>query len=345
MLVKTSVARRVIEHAYVHDWPVRRASLHRFDAKVEFGASVDACLFIMALDGMSDRVRVPVYPTLRSEDPETVMGFGRGKLVADTDSYEEVEFADGESPVMWRQGIKHDAAKLMELAPSPTDAGSLTNGFGEEVDVEDEFLYPLMKSTDLFRGHEARRLVIVPQRSVGEDTNGLRIAAPKLWGYLTAHGETFAARRSSIYRRKPPFSIFGVGEYTFTEWKVAISGLHKTPVFRIIGPRQGRPVVFDDTCYLLACEGRAQAELYGALLRGSTVGNLMKALVFPDAKRPITKRLLQRIDLSAIFRSYARNDLDSEAIELLGTPPVWSTASDEELLSLVDGERVPTLFG
>ena len=136
MLVKTSVARRVIEHAYVHDWPVRRASLHRFDARVEFGASVDACLFIMALDGMSDRVRVPVYPTLRSEDPETVMGFGRGKLVADTDSYEEVEFADGESPVMWRQGIKHDAAKLMELAPSPTDAGSLTNGFGEEVDVE-----------------------------------------------------------------------------------------------------------------------------------------------------------------------------------------------------------------
>ena len=210
---------------------------------------------------------------------------------------------------------------------------------------KDEFLYPLMKSTDLFRGNEARRLVIVPQRSVGEDTNGLRIAAPKLLGYLTEHGETFAARRSSIYRRKPPFSIFGVGEYTFTEWKVAISGLHKTPVFRIVGPRQGRPVVFDDTCYLLACEGRAQAELSGTLLRGSTVGNLMKALVFPDAKRPITKRLLQRIDLSAIFRSYARNDLDSEAIELLGAPPVWSTASDEELLSLVDGERVPTLFG
>ena len=30
-------------------------------------------------------------------------------------------------------------------------------------------------------------------------------------------------RKSSIYNKRPRFSIFGIGDYSFSKWKVAIS--------------------------------------------------------------------------------------------------------------------------
>ncbi len=78
-------------------------------------------------------------------------------------------------------------------------------------------------------------------------------AAPKLWAYLTGHRDVLDARRSSIYKGKPPFVIFGVGGYTFTDYKIAVSGLHKEPKFRLLGPMDGKLVIFDDTSYVLPC--------------------------------------------------------------------------------------------
>ena len=56
------------------------------------------------------------------------------------------------------------------------------------------------------------------------------------WGYLLAHADLLDARSSSIYRKRPRFSVFGVGPYTFAPWKVGISGFYKTLDFRAIGP-------------------------------------------------------------------------------------------------------------
>lgn len=50
-----------------------------------------------------------------------------------------------------------------------------------------------------------------------------------------------------IYRGKPRFSVFGVGDYTFAPWKVAVSGFYQVPRFVKVGPMGGKPVVFDDT--------------------------------------------------------------------------------------------------
>ena len=49
-------------------------------------------------------------------EPTGVMGFSRGWLIADRAAHRRCEFADGVCPGTWRQGLKHDAAAVMELA-------------------------------------------------------------------------------------------------------------------------------------------------------------------------------------------------------------------------------------
>ena len=66
-------------------------------------------------------------------------------------------------------------------------------------------------------------------------------------------------RGSSIYRSCPPFSIFGIGEYSFAPWKVAISGFYKRLSFVAVAPLDGKPAMLDDTCYFLPCQTAGQA--------------------------------------------------------------------------------------
>jgi hypothetical protein len=111
--------------------------------------------------------------------------------------------------------------------------------------------------------------------------------------------------------------MFGIGEYTFAPWKVAVSGLHAAANFQLVPPVSDRPVVLDDTCYLLPfAEGR-HAAVAAALLRSDPVSDLLTALMFSDSKRPVTKKLLQRIDLAAAATAVSGPELAARASELL----------------------------
>ena len=93
-----------------------------------------------------------------------------------------------------------------------------------------------------------------------------------------------------------------MGEYTFASHKVAISGLYKELRFLAVGPRRGRPVVFDDTVYFLPCQTAAEAKRLADLLGGELAAEFFRAFLFRDAKRPITRRLLDRLDLARLVR-------------------------------------------
>jgi len=316
MLCKMSVARNILQYARDNAIRLSHSWLRRIDAKKHFRAAVDACLFCIEIGGDSTRYEAPVFCDLYSSHPETVMGFARGRLVANIEAYRKVEFADGHCPIVWRQGIKHDAAQVMELE---REVNGLSNRKGETVDVESEHVYPLMKSSDLFHQNSARpRLsVIVTQSRIGDDTYRLESDAPRLWSYLNSHRDVFDSRKSSIYRGKPPFAMFGIGDYSFARFKVAVSGLHKEPRFRIVAPVKDRPVMLDDTSYFLSCESIEQAALIAAILNHETTRQFIRSTMFADAKRPITKRLLQRIDLAAVLNSVGRKSILKAADEEL----------------------------
>ena len=336
MLCKTSVARRVLVLARRLRLPVAESALWRIDAQRSFGVAADAGLFMIRLDGAGGRYDCKVYESFAAPAPVTTMGIVDGGLVADVVSHRESRVFDGRSPIEWRQGVKHDAAKILELKADADEAG-WRNGLGELVDVEQEWSFPLMKGSDIYAGREPSRRVLVTQRSLGEDPRVLRHLAPKLWNYLQDHRERFAARKSSVYRSRPRFSMFGIGPYTFSPWKVGVCSLWKEPRFRVLRPHGGQPALCDDTSYFLPCDNAGQAAIVAALLDSEPARGLLKSLVFVDAKRVVTKKLLQRIALHAIlagsreeilrhattisadFASSAdrRSDLEAEADSLL----------------------------
>ena len=343
LLMKTSVARRVLARARQSLLPVARAFVYRIDAQAAFGAAVDACLLVLQIDPsapVDEFPPIPLYDSLQDEFPSALMGFAGKELIPDLTAYMQVSFADGSSPLTWRQGPKHDAASVMELA---YEGGVLRNRQGEVVDVESPYLYPLVKGTMLHRGcvrNLATRL-IVTQRNLSDSAEHLRTDAPRLWDYLQRNKSVFDRRRSRIYRDRPPFSMFGIGDYAFSKYKVAVSGFHKTPRFAFVPPTDGRPVMFDDTCYYTPCKSPSEAAILTALLNSDSAAALLRTLIFTDAKRPVTKRLLQRIDVCALAEQVDRAETLEAAASVLahaGLEHVELDSADLDRLAAPQGQ-------
>jgi len=220
------------------------------------------------------------------------------ELVADVDSYENFKDIDVIEYCKWRSWVKHDAAKVMEFT---TDGDFYVNRLDEKYSLEETYIYPLLKSSDLANGRLLpRKFVLLTQRKVSDDTSIIKENAPKTWGYLLDHADFLDRRRSIIYKNRPRFSVFGVGDYTFASWKVAISGLYRNLSFVVVGSLGGKPIVVDDTCYFIPAKSCEEANFYATLLNSEVAEGFIRSLVFFDAKRPITIDLLKRIDLKKI---------------------------------------------
>jgi hypothetical protein len=304
MLCKASVARRLMEHVAQRGWRLQ-GEVRSIDARLHFGAAVDAVVLCLRAQEATGRehgnLEWPVYDSLEAREPSTTMGVVDGRVCSDIAAYMSTKELEGASALQWRSGLKHDCSKVMEL--DHVD-GALRNGLGAVVDVEPEYIFPLLKGSDIANGRLVpRRSVIVPQRRLGEDTISLRERAPLLWRYLEAHRAYLDGRKSSIYREQPPFAIFGVGDYAFSPFKVAICGLYKKLAFSAVRPVQGRPVMADDTVYFLPCTAEDEAKALVAALSSRRAQAFFEARIFWDAKRPIGKLALQSISLERLLQA------------------------------------------
>jgi len=298
MLCKTATARKLLRFAWQNDGRIASASLHLLDAKKHFGASVDACL-LLANTGSAGAAEADVFASLTAKRASTTLGLAGQDLVSDIKTYRRLRHLEGLCPYQWRSGVKHDCASVMELWRGSN--GGFRNKLGEEVSLESDYVFPLLKCSDLANGRrEPDRFVIVTQRRVGEDTAPIAANAPCTWRYLDSHRKQFEARKSSIYSSRVPFAIFGVGEYSFAPWKVAVSGLHRTVRFALVGPVDGKPVLFDDTCYFLPFDDEDEARIVADILNSPECAEFLACLTFTDSKRPVTVDLLQRLNIRAV---------------------------------------------
>lgn len=332
MLCKTMTARKVLRHFWKTEGGLESSKLFRIDAKANFDVAVDACLFFVTGKRMEDRMAT-IYSSLNLDSRITEFGWIDGNLVSDVEAYTKLRELDGGSPYAWRSGIKHDASSVMEFSRCN---GRFVNGLDEGVELEEEFLYPLLKSSDLGnRRATPRKVVIVTQRHTGDDTSSIRDVAPKTWKYLEDHSERLDSRKSSIYQNRPRFSMFGIGEYSFALWKVAISGLYKSFAFVVVPPENGRPVMVDDTCYSIPCKDEKEARLLCDLLNSEPAQNFLWSLVFEDSKRPITVDVLRRLSLVNVAKIVGRMDELTEYM-LSGSDPL---DDGQRQLSLIMEER------
>lgn len=299
-LCKYAVARKVMRQVgQSHEYRFF-GHIYPINAKAYFDASVEACLFVLTTD--KGNVDYEVYESLDSLLPSHLIGERDGYIVSDVSKYEKWRHLRGQdSRYIWRSGIKHDCAKIMELVPIN---GRYKNGLGEVIEFEGDYIYPLLKSSDIGNGRltSYRKVVLVTQKAIGEDTLIIKKLAPKTWEYLVEHREYLDKRRSSIYQNKPAFSVFGIGDYSFKQWKIAISALYKRLTFSIVGPLDGKTVLFDDTVNFLSFDSLEEAEFVYRILTSLPATEFLESMIFWDEKRPITTQVLRRLSIKAVSK-------------------------------------------
>ena len=295
-LIKNSVIKNIVYDQPKTHLHISELQKQNIDSKKEFDVSVDASLFICKLNSNPSLVceETDYYTSEKKCD----FGWNNNRFMSDLSHVDLYGELDGVSPYEWRQGVKHDCSKAMELVRK--DDGFM-NKLGYVFEIEDDLVYPLLKSSDLKTDIAApsRKYTIITQKFVGQDTEYIK-HYPLTYSYLIKYMDCFKNRKSSIYKGKYDFSIFGIGDYSFKPYKIAISGLYKTYHFCLVKPQNGKPVMLDDTCYFIGFDTMEEAEKVWKILNTEMVSGFLRNIAFKDAKRMITKELLMRIDLIKI---------------------------------------------
>lgn len=301
LLLKNSTIKNLVHQQAVHPYPFTSMQQYEIDAKREFSAAVSASLFV-GETGKSHAQICSVFDFYKQTFLHQY-GWVNNKFVANIELYQKSQYIDGISPFIWRSGIKHDCAKVMELNKT---GGIYTNGFGEKVDIEEDVIFPLIKSSDIGKEYisDIKHYVIVTQKNTTEDTAILQKLYPKAYKYLQKYAYLLDNRKSVIYQRRSRFCIFGIGEYSFLPYKVVVSGLYKHCRFSLLCPIDNRPIMVDDTCYAIGFASKDEAIQTMQILNSDKVQSFIKSISFEDSKRIISKDLLMRIDINHIDENH-----------------------------------------
>jgi hypothetical protein len=299
MLCKTSVARKLLSYIHLKKLNLASCATYKIDAKKYFDANVDACLLFCKFDLSSQNYFCDVFSSLESSDCHRI-GYHNNLLVKDINSFNKLSNLYAvNSGTKWRSGVKHDCSNVMEFRKIDN---LYVNGLGEAVELEETYLFPLFKGSDVAQNriNATDRYILVTQKFIGESTENIKTIAPKTGRYLEKCGQYLDNRKSKIYQNNPRYSIFGVGDYSFQPWKIAICGLYKKLDFRLIGEIANKPAIFDDTVYFLSFDSERVARQTFELLNSSPAINFYSSMVFWDEKRPIKSSILNCLNLALL---------------------------------------------
>lgn len=316
-ICKTSVARNIYEQLINKNIPFDFFECLEFDARKVFNISAQACLMTFKLS--SHKKETPNLCFKKFETPKIISSQYHqvnGRLCQiKKEGHIDLE---GQSCFEWRQGVKHDCSKIMELTLINQN---LINANGETVEIENSLVYPLVKSS-MFKSpikNSFDKFVIITQKHIKQDTSYIKDQYPKTWEYLSTNADAFRKRKSSIYLKSFPYSIFGIGDYSFSKYKVGISGFYKKPLFMLLYS-ENKPVMVDDTGYFISFDSYNDAYTTMLLLNSNIVQSFLESISFKDAKRPFTKKLLSRLDFRKIVNNITLEEL-SETENRLGLNP------------------------
>ncbi len=313
LLVKNSVVKNIVFDQKDKKYRVGEIEKYCIDSKKEFNVSVEASLVYCQLNSR------PSFECnefdFYSLEKRLSFGWLNSKFVSNLADYNVTKEIDGVCPFEWRQGIKHDCTAIMELERVN---GHFVNNQSDEINIEEDLVYGFLKSSDLKNTviKSIRKYTIVTQTRVGQETAYIQHLYPETYAYLKKNISNFQARKSSIYNGKPLFSIFGIGDYSFKPFKVAISGLYKTYHFTLVLPQNDKPVMLDDTCYFIGFDKIEFAVYAIILLNYSKTEAFLKSITFSDAKRVFTKDLLMRLDLLRIVNSISQKEVEEQITSL-----------------------------
>ncbi|SNZ05084.1 N-6 DNA Methylase [Natronoarchaeum philippinense] len=294
------------------DQPLSVRHVHDFTDLRPFGNGVRAGAAIYALSA-GDDPRTPVPATAWSRD-DAVPDFSTRAAIDETLGQEAAALVpvDADDPASsWlrgdadrralgdcaheiRHGVKDDAREVFEI-----DRETLP-------EIEPDRVFPYLKSRHVVKyglfGHDRR---LVPQDQAGEDNaDRLERECPRTYDYLDARRDRLEDRSSSWLDRGPFYSVFGLGEYTWAEYKVVWCRLGYKPHFAVVSTVEDevlgeKPVVPGDHCMFVGTDDEREAHVLCALLNSAIYQRSLDDIV-SEGKSSLSKSVVSRLYLPAI---------------------------------------------
>ena len=218
----------------------------------------------------------------------------------------------GPSPYRARAGAYTGGANGVFWLRRADDTGLMTNivESGKRLvprvttHLEPDLIFPLLRASEVgrFRAEPVDSILIPqdPVRRRGLDETLMAGRYPLTLAYLNRFRMELAARRdrgtrSLIDAGAPFYSIFSVSEETLAPWKVVWPRIASHLTAAVVGPRDGRPVVPQETCTFIACAGEQEARFLAGLLNSSLVNAAARAFGQTGGKSFGSPHLLRQI--------------------------------------------------
>ena len=143
--------------------------------------------------------------------------------------------------------------------------------------IEPDLVYPLLRGQDVKRWSAMSSVYILVTHLPGAGLKAIpesqmAVERPRTYSYLR-HFEDLL-RQSGIYRRyfksnAPFYSVFNVGDYTFSPYKVVFREIAAQMTCAVITPMEGRPVIPDHKLVLCPFTSKEEAHFVCALLNSA----------------------------------------------------------------------------
>ena len=303
LLCKDIVIRNIFKQLPSSEFKLSNIYAIKFDARKVFNANCEASIFLADLESKKSDLICKVSTIDSPFEIINEYGWVNDDFVSNVRKYTDYSFLDGNFDIKWRQGIKHNCSKVLELEYN--EQGQLMNKLDEKVKIENDLIFPLLKGSDLtsFEIKKTEKMILLTQTKLNESTQFIQKKYPKTWNYLIKYQVYFDMRMSKVFQANIPYSIFGVGDYSFSPYKVAVASFYKTPKFSLIKSVKGKPTQLDDTCYYLSFKNYEKALFICTMLNSDLVKEFLDSIAFYNTKRPFTKDILMRIDLKKLIEN------------------------------------------
>ncbi len=190
-----------------------------------------------------------------------------------------------------RHGVKDDAKDVYSIDRSQLD------------ELEHDHIYPYIKSKHVVKyglfGHD---LHLVPMEKANEDNEAeLQNNCPKTYEYLKSNRQALENRSSTWLEQGTFYNLFGLGEYTWSDYKVVWCRLGFKPHFAVVSTVDDedlgeKMVVPGDHFMFISTDDKYEAHFLCGLLNSSIYQKSIGGIA-SEGKSSLSKTVISKLEL------------------------------------------------
>jgi hypothetical protein len=190
-----------------------------------------------------------------------------------------------------RHGVKDDATDVYSIDQSQLD------------ELEHDHVYPYIKSKHVVKyGLFGHGLHLVPIRKANEDNEKeLQNNCPKTYEYFESNRQALEDRSSTWLEKGTFYNVFGLGEYTWSDYKVVWCRLGFKPHFAVISTVDDedlgeKMVVPGDHFMFISTDDNYEAHFLCGLLNSAIYQKSIKGIA-SEGKSSLSKTVISKLEL------------------------------------------------